>query len=140
MRKNKYRIETLPVTEEFLREKRLLQERGELVLLSDGEEIRHITFFTLNPGSGFYRGGHYHQKKTEKCYLISGRMRLLLVDVETNENTEIDLVPGHRVEIFPMCAHKFKAITKAQVIEYYSNPFDMSDDIRFEGFEGDQKC
>ena len=38
-----------------------------------------------------------------------------------------------------MCAHKFKAITKAQVIEYYSKPFDLSDDIRFdEGFEGDQ--
>ena len=46
----KYNVESLPVTTEFLQEKRLIQTRGELVLLSDGQEIRHITFFSLNPG------------------------------------------------------------------------------------------
>jgi len=74
--KDKFKIETLPITDEFLREKRLIQDRGELVLLSDGEEIRHITFFTLNPGHGYFRGGHYHKNKTEKFYLVAGKCSL----------------------------------------------------------------
>ena len=72
MLKDRYKIEDIPITKEFRREKRLIEERGELVLLSDGEEIRHITYFSLNPGNGFYRGGHYHKRKTEKFYVASG--------------------------------------------------------------------
>jgi len=45
MLKDKYKLEALPITDEFLREKRLIQDRGELVLLSDGEGIRHV----INP-------------------------------------------------------------------------------------------
>ena len=137
MLENKFQFETLPVTEAFLREKRLIQDRGELVLLSDGEEIRHITFFTLNPGNDYFRGGHYHAKKTEKFYLISGRLRLYLSDVETNESTILMLETGQRVTLQPMCAHKFVAITPTQVIEYYSTPFDSEDEFRFDKFNGE---
>ena len=140
MLREKYKIETLPVTSEFLTEKRLIQDRGELVLLSDGEEIRHITFFTLKPGPGFFRGGHYHQNKSEKFYVVSGHARLLLVDVETGETAEIDLIAGQRVTIFPMCAHKFVAVKETQVIEYYATPFDLADDVQFKGFAGDKQC
>lgn len=139
MLKDKYKIETLPVADDFLRGKRLIQARGELTLLSDCEEIRHITFFTRNPGPGYYRGGQYHKKKTERSCLISGQVQLLLTDVENNENTTIELAADQRATIYSMCAHRLEAITEAQVIEYYSKPFDLLDDIRFEGFdEGDQ--
>jgi dTDP-4-dehydrorhamnose 3,5-epimerase-like enzyme len=137
MLENKFQFETLPVTKAFLREKRLIQDRGELVLLSDGEEIRHLTFFTLNPGNGYFRGGHYHRKKTEKFYLVSGKMRLLLVDVETEESAVLDLDAGCRVTLKPMCAHKFVALRLSQVIEYYAKPFDLSDDIRYDKFNGE---
>jgi dTDP-4-dehydrorhamnose 3,5-epimerase-like enzyme len=140
MLQSKYTIENLPVTDQFLREKRLIQERGELVLLSDGEEIRHITFFTLRPGPGFFRGGHYHRRKSEKFYVVSGHARLQLADVDTGETAEIDLLPGRRVTVCPMCAHRFVAVTETQVIEYYATPFDLSDDIPFEGFTGDPLC
>ena len=62
----------------------------------------------------------------------------MLADVENRETTTIELTPGQRVTVYPMCAHKFEAITEAQVIEYYSKPFDLSDDTQFEGFGGDQ--
>lgn len=136
MLKNKYTIETLPVTNEFLKEKRLLEERGELVLLSDGEETQHITFFTLNPGPSYFRGGHYHRKKTEKFYIVSGKVRLLLVDVKTKEKATLELRAGQRVTLQPMCAHKFVAIHPTQVIEYYSTAFDLDDEFRFKGFPG----
>lgn len=133
----KYKIETLPVTNESRREKRLTQERGELVLLSDGEEIRHITFFTLLPGPGFFRGGHYHRKKTEKFYIVSGKVQLFLVDVETKESEVLELEAGRRVILQPMCAHKFAAISPVQVIEYYSTVFDVEDELQFGDFTGE---
>ena len=140
MLKDKVKIEALPITKDFLREKRLLQERGELVLLADDEEIRHITFFTLNPGPNYFRGGHYHKKKIEKFYIVSGKLRILLVDVETQENDVIHVTAGQKVTIYPMCAHKFQAITPAQVIEYYATSYDPDDDIRFDSFHGEQSC
>jgi len=140
MLKDKIKIETLPVTREFLPVKRLIEDRGELILLSDGEEIRHITFFSINPGPNFYRGGHYHRKKTEKFYIVSGKIRILLMDIETQENHAINVTAGQRVIIYPMCAHKFQAITPAQVIEYYATSYDPDDDIRFDSFHGEQSC
>ncbi len=62
---NKIEIEELPVTDRFLRRKRLIQDRGELALIEDGLTIRHLGFFSLEPGAGYFRGGHYHRKKTE---------------------------------------------------------------------------
>ena len=76
MLKDKIKVETLPITKEFFPVKRFIEDRGELVLLSDGEEIRHITFFSINPGPNFYRGGHYHKKKTESFYIVSGNYRV----------------------------------------------------------------
>ncbi len=135
--KDKFKIETLPVTKDFLREKRYIEDRGEIVLLADSEEIRHITFFTLNPGPNYFRGGHYHKKKTEKFYVVSGKLNILIVDVDTKEKDIIEIIAGQRVTIYPFCAHKFQAITPAQVIEYYATSYDPDDDIRFDSFHGD---
>ena len=140
MLKDKYIVEELPITVEFLKEKRLIEGRGELVLLADGEEIRHITYFSLQPGKGFYRGGHYHKKKKEKFYVLSGSARILLEDIETREYKVLDVDAGKRVTIMPMCAHKFYALTSVQIIEYYSSAYDLNDDIRYPKFSGDLKC
>jgi len=132
--KDKYKIEDITVTKEFCREKRLIEDRGELVLLSDGEEIMHITYFSLNPGIGFYRGGHYHKRKIEKFYVVTGQILIHLKDIETLEAQIIEVNPGQRVTIRPMCAHKFEVVSPSQVIEYYSTPYDSKDDIRFDDF------
>jgi dTDP-4-dehydrorhamnose 3,5-epimerase-like enzyme len=132
--KFKIKIETLPVTKDFLREKRYVEERGELVLLADGDEIRHITFFTLNPGKDFFRGGHFHKKKTEKFYVVSGKLNILIVDVDTKEKDIIEIIAGQRVTIYPFCAHKFQAVTESHVIEYYDSAYDIDDDVRFTDF------
>ena len=132
--KDKFKIETFPITKDFLREKRYIDERGELVLLADGDEIRHITFFTLKPGKTFFRGGHFHKKKTEKFYVVSGKLKILIVDVDTKEKDIIEIIAGQRVTIYPFCAHKFQAITESHVIEYYASAYDIDDDVRFTDF------
>jgi len=59
----KIEIQELPITTEFLREKRLIQERGELALIEDGKIFRHLGYFSLKKGPKYFRGGHYHKKR-----------------------------------------------------------------------------
>ncbi|MBN2126219.1 MAG: cupin domain-containing protein [Deltaproteobacteria bacterium] len=130
----KIRIEDLPVTDAFLRQKRLLQDRGELALIEDGTPFRHLGYFSLRRGNGYYRGGHYHREKVEHFYVISGTLRIRLVDLDSGEKWEVDLRPGQRVTIQPRCAHRFTAEEEARVIEYYDSAYDPEDDIPFNDF------
>jgi hypothetical protein len=77
----KIQIKTLPITEQFMRQKRLIQDRGELALIEDGTEFQHLGYFSLRKGKGYYRGGHYHRRKVEHFYMVSGRIRVQLVDL-----------------------------------------------------------
>jgi dTDP-4-dehydrorhamnose 3,5-epimerase-like enzyme len=126
---------SLPVTSEFLRRKRLVQERGELALIEDGITIRHLGYFSLIPGKEHFRGGHYHTMKTEHFYVIGGRLRVLLADVESDDTIDLELVGGDTLVISPMCAHLFSALEHSQVIEYYETAYDPADDHRHQ-FKG----
>lgn len=130
----KIEIEDLPVTEKFSRQKRLIQERGELALIEDGKTFRHLGYFSLRNGAGFTRGGHYHNEKVEHFYVISGMLRVQLVDLESGKRWEVSLREGQRVTIHPKCAHRFIADQEAQVIEYYSTRYDPADDVLYHDF------
>jgi dTDP-4-dehydrorhamnose 3,5-epimerase-like enzyme len=131
----KYQVEEIPHTAEFRREKRWCEARGEVVLLADGQETRHITYFTLNPGPNYFRGGHYHRRKVEKFYVVAGKLAIRLKDVQSGESCLLEVQAGQRVVIQPLCAHRFQALTPAQVIEYYASAYDPDDDIHFSAFE-----
>lgn len=126
-------ISELPVTGEFLPERRLIQERGELALIVDGSPIRHLAYFSLNPGP-FFRGGHYHLAKTEFFYLVKGRARLLTHDLDTGEKAVYLLTAGSKVKVSPGLAHRFVAEEETQVIEYYDGVYDVQDDVAFTDF------
>ena len=130
----KVSVDELPVTTEFLREKRLIEERGELALISDGKVFRHLAYFSLKAGKGFYRGGHYHLKKVEHIYVISGELKIRFVDLDTGDEYIGRFRDGHRITIYPRCAHLFTAEKDAHVIEYYETPYDPDDYITFDGF------
>lgn len=140
MLKDKYKVEKLPITREFRKEKRLIEDRGELALIADGDEIRHITYFSLNPGPNFFRGGHYHKIKVETFYIISGKLWVSLKNVTTNEEDKIKLESGNKIIIYPFCAHKFEAIQISSVIEYYSTSYNAQDDIKYMDFNKEFQC
>ena len=122
-------IEEIPVTQEPIPEKRLVQARGELALISDGKPFLHLGYFSLKRGDGFYRGNHYHKNKVEHFYVVSGRLRVHLVDLDTGDRSEVMLEAGKRATLYPNCAHRFEAEEDAQVIEYYNGIYDPHDDI-----------
>ena len=128
---SKIHIHKLPVTTEFRRQKRLIQNRGELALIEDGLSFQHLGYFSLLAGKG-YRGGHYHKQKTEHFYVISGHLQVDLIDVETGEQDQVEIKTGMKTIIYPNLAHRFTALEDAQVIEYYDGVFDAEDDILVE--------
>lgn len=130
----KIKIKELPITDRFLRQKRLIQDRGELALIEDGQSIQHLTYFSLKPGDGYCRGNHYHLKKEEHFYVVSGRLRLRLADVASGDKSAVDVHAGQLVTIAPGCAHRFIALEEAQVIEYYDTAYDPEDDRLYPGF------
>jgi len=131
----KIHIEELPITDEFLPQKRLIQDRGELALIEDGRSFQHLGYFSLRKGKGYSRGGHFHRNKVEHFYVISGRIRLKFTDLDTGKRSEVILKEGHRVTIYPNCAHRFVAEEEAQVIEYFDSIYDPADDIPYGDFE-----
>ena len=128
---DKISIEDLPVTQEFRRQRRLIQERGELALIEDGTCFRHLGYFSLKKSKTFFRGGHYHLVKVEHFYVVSGRLLVRLVDLDSGHESEVELREGQRVTIHPRCAHLFRAEEDAQVIEYYEGIYDPDDDVPF---------
>ncbi len=130
----KVRVETLPVTERPVREKRIIQERGELALIEDGRAFGHLAYFSLKADPAYFRGGHYHLRKTEHLYVISGRLWIQLVDLDNQERCEVPLAAGQRIVIEPRCAHRLRAEQDAQVIEYYGGRYDPADDLPYRRF------
>ncbi|SHE44703.1 Cupin [Desulfacinum infernum DSM 9756] len=127
-------VESLPVTAEFRRVKRWLEDRGEVALIEDGLTIRHLAVFSLRAGPGHFRGGHYHRVKTERFYVISGKVRILTVDVETGRKGHTDVRSGDKLVIPPLLAHRFHALEDAWLVEYYDSTYDPEDDVPFDGF------
>ncbi|HOV86478.1 MAG TPA: cupin domain-containing protein [Syntrophobacteraceae bacterium] len=130
----KIEIESLPVTDSFVRRKRVIQPRGELALIEDGGNFRHLGYFSLKSGPGLFRGGHYHRKKTEHFYVVGGELLLRLVDVDTGEKAVLRAEPGQVIRLHPGCAHRFEAVRDAQVIEYYDGVYDREDDVAWQDF------
>ncbi|SMC22907.1 Cupin [Desulfacinum hydrothermale DSM 13146] len=128
------RVESLPVTAAFRRIKRWTERRGEVALIEDGLLIQHLAVFSLRAGPGLFRGGHYHRVKTERFYVISGKVRILTVDVETGEAGHTDVQAGHKLVIPPLLAHRFHALEDAWLVEYYDSPYDPQDDVPFQPF------
>ena len=132
--KPKIQIDELPITESYLPQKRLIQPRGELALIEDGVTFKHLGYFSLKRGRGFYRGGHYHKEKVEHFYVISGKLLVQMVDLDTGEKSKVRLREGQRVTIYPNCAHRFMAEEDAQVIEYFDSLYDPEDDHPYDAF------
>ena len=124
-------VESIPVTGDPRPIRRLIQPRGELALIEDGNSFRHLGYFSIRKGEGYFRGGHYHLNKVEYLYIIEGKVLLSHVDLDSGEKSSIQLEPGHKVTIQPRCAHRFDALEDVRVIEYFDSVHDPRDDHAF---------
>lgn len=108
--------------------KRVVEERGELAVLHPQGPVFNPVYFNLNPGPGFYRGGHYHNVKIETFYVISGTMRLRWIDLHDGREETMTVTEGDLVTIHPRCAHRIEAIETCRAIEYSTSAYDFPGD------------
>jgi dTDP-4-dehydrorhamnose 3,5-epimerase-like enzyme len=126
-------IEKLPVTREVTGAKRWMENRGEFIQITYGEEFRHLVLFEIR--KGFSRGSHFHEKKEEIFYVFSGKIRAAFMDMDTLRPEERVLEKGDRIRVQPRCGHLFYGLEDTVVVEYSPQVFDPEDSYRVD-FEG----
>lgn len=118
-------IENLAETKDIEGAKRWEEEKGEFAQIAYDEEIRHLAYFQIK--RGFWRGKHYHEKKDETFYVVSGSLRSVFVNPETAEREEHVLRRGQRVRVKPRIWHVFYGLEDSTVVEYSPQKYDKND-------------
>ena len=103
--------------------------RGSLVQIVDGTgSFSHLVYLDLIVSDPpVYRGVHYHERKVEIFYIISGRVEVHLADLDTDWRKTLLLAPGMKLTLLPRLAHQFRALEYAQIIEASPQAYDPRD-------------
>ncbi len=93
-------------------------------------------FIVLYRKEGTVSGNHYHKgtiksKSPETFYLASGKIELIVRDIETKEEEKYIIEEKTKFEIPPYIYHKVKALTDIILLELNTSKED------FEGYEQD---
>ena len=120
----------LPAGGKDSEERRIISAKGEMaqILNRAGESFRHLVYWDLDSAkSRQVRGNHYHLRKTERYYVISGIIDLMLEDVASLERDKIRLSAGCFITVHPYVAHAFMSVAYSQVLEFSPAPYDPGD-------------
>jgi mannose-6-phosphate isomerase-like protein (cupin superfamily) len=123
-------VEELPLGGADAGERRLVSAKGEMAqILNRAEEsFRHLVYWDLeSPKSRQVRGNHYHLRKTERYYVISGELELILKDIASLQAEKVVIARGNRIVVAPNVAHAFRSLSYAQVLEFSPGPYDPGD-------------
>lgn len=126
----KVTVAELPMGGADAAERRLISAKGEMaqILNRAGDSFRHLVYWDLDsPRSRQVRGNHYHLRKTERYYIISGEIELILKDITAFQSEKIVVSAGNRITIEPNVAHAFSSLSYAQVLEFSPDPYDPGD-------------
>ena len=106
--------------------KRLLLAQGELANFYDDEDgIRYAAFIELRTGG--VRGNHWHRRKEEQIYVISGELMLVAQNGENSPRVSVSLRAGDLAMIACGVYHALKTVEPGQAIEFSSTRFDATD-------------
>ncbi|MGQ0776882.1 MAG: cupin domain-containing protein [Pseudonocardiales bacterium] len=127
----KVTIRTLPLTQPPIPEGggRIRSAAGELVQIVNGEQFRFLAYIEFKQDAQAVRGNHYHARKTEIMYIISGRLQAKYMDLDSGESMKVILGSGDLVTIRPKCAHAYYPLEYSQVVEMSATVYDPTDTI-----------
>lgn len=124
-------IYTLPLTAPLTEGGRILTAAGEIAQLVSGEAFRYLAYLEFLHKPDVARGNHYHQHKTESLYVLTGRLRAVFKDTETEEMQTVELETGDMATIQPGCAHVFVPLEYTYALEFSPQPFDPEDSYSY---------
>lgn len=117
----------------------ILDERGYFLKVLNGKEQNLPPFtgeiYITSAYPGYNKGGHYHQLATEWFTLLSGKAKLVLTDIHTQDVIELwlDSNKPQTIVVPPFIAHNFVNIASENfvLIAYTNRLYDPEDTIRF---------
>ena len=134
MLERKVIIEELPMEGNDSNERRIFSAKGEMaqILNRTDEAFKNLVYWELDSTkTGQERGHHYHDKKTERFYILTGELELLVKELESSSSKKLIVKAGNRLTIAPRVAHAFRSLMYAQVLEYSPDPYDPTDTYPF---------
>ncbi len=127
----KVTIRSLPLTRPPIQAGggRILSAAGELAQIVNGEQFCFLAYIEFRNDPPVVRGNHYHKRRTEILYVISGKLQAVYRDLDTGESMEVILRPGDLVTIYPECAHVYYPLEYSQAIEMAATTYDPLDTV-----------
>jgi hypothetical protein len=110
---------------------RMVTAAGELAQIVNGEPYRYLAFLEFQPDPDAPRGNHFHAVKTEHLYIVDGLVRASYLDLDTGEQSEVELRGGDLVAVSPRCAHAYIALEHSHAVEFSPLGYDPEDTIRY---------
>ncbi|MCZ7357783.1 MAG: WxcM-like domain-containing protein [Candidatus Methanoperedens sp.] len=126
-------FKTLASSQNQRDERRMVEERGELSQIVNGECFRHLVFIDIK--KGFFRGKHYHINHEETFYVISGTVKAVFEHTGTKERLIRIMKAGDKVTVLPECAHVILALEYSQLVHFSRDEYDPADTYPYD-FEG----
>ena len=82
------------------------------------DNVGHVGMVTFK--KGVTRGNHYHKHSTQYSYVLDGKIKLIVSDLQKKRKKEYILDPGTLTCIPPKTIHTYKAITTARMLDVTS--------------------
>lgn len=106
--------------------KRLSLPQGDLAQFWDGEHpIRYMAFVELLANT--LRGNHFHRRKHEFVYIISGEVEVSVAEQNGNSRQTFRATKGDVISIEPGVAHVYRVIAGGSAIEFAPTSFNSQD-------------
>jgi len=110
-------------------------ERGSTLSYIADQKLKEILM--INRKKGSTSGNHYHEGKDptrnpEIQYLISGKVKLTVKNIKTNEKESHILTENTEIRIDPMIAHKIEMLEDSILLEFHTEESPYEDMIKME--------
>jgi uncharacterized RmlC-like cupin family protein len=110
---------------------RIKQPAGELAQITNGGSFQYLAYIEFNIDAPVLRGNHYHEIKEEFLYILTGKLRAVYKDIDTDDMEEITVSAGDLITIQPRCAHVYFPIEYSQAIEFSASLYDPQDTLKY---------
>lgn len=95
-------------------------ERGEIIDILKDKPVEHVTMITSKKGS--LRGNHYHKKSWEYTFLIEGKMKVAIRDIDKKKIEFVTMSAGDMFVSPPGQIHALKAEEDSKFMIFVHSP------------------
>jgi len=114
---------------------RNVDDRGSVSGYVANEKIKEVLIVKRRKGS--VSGNHYHTgsdptRNPEIQFIISGKMRLIAKNLDTNEQEQHILTENTEIRIYPRVFHRIEMLEDTIFIEFHVEESDYQDVVKME--------